>query len=388
MNLYFDNAATSYPKPPETMAAIEQYAETCGASAGRGAYAEARACGDLLRQARARIARLLNAPDPDRVIFTLNCTDALNIAIKGLARPGGHVVHTAMEHNSVLRPLRKLREAGVITTTRVPCGPEGRVDPRAVLSAVRSDTCLVTVLHASNVSGTLQPVADIAPECRRRGIPLLVDAAQSAGHVPIDMQAMGIDLLAAPGHKGLLGPLGTGVLVVRPGLELETLREGGTGSRSEEDRQPDFWPDAHEAGSHNALGIAGLSAGVQWLLSRGIPSIRRHEENLMRLMLAGLANLPGVALYGPTEVERRVGVFSFRIEGIDPLALGRRLDEEFGVKVRSGLHCAPGAHATLGTSPDGTTRASLGHFHDDADVAALLSAVGRLASTPVHLLSS
>ncbi|MBE7560401.1 aminotransferase class V-fold PLP-dependent enzyme [bacterium] len=380
MNLYFDNAATSYPKPEEVHAAVQRYGLECGASAGRGAYRQARQAGDIIAIARARLARLFNAPDPERVIFTLNCTDALNLAIKGLVRPGGHVVYTAMEHNSVLRPLRKLVEAGAITTTRVPADHEGRIDPRNVILAMRPETCLVAVVHASNVSGTLQPVEEIAPECRRRGIPLLLDAAQSAGHVPIDVTAMGVDLLAAPGHKGLLGPLGTGVLIVRPGLELDTLREGGTGSRSEEDRQPDFWPDRHEAGSHNLPGISGLSAGVDWLLSRGVAALRRREEELMRLVLSELPHLPGVSLYGPTDVARRVGVFSFRIEGMDPLELGRRLDDDFGVKVRSGLHCAPAAHRALGTFPDGTVRASLGHFHEEADVAALLSAVERLTT--------
>lgn len=380
MNLYFDNAATSFPKPPEVQAAMARFAGECGASAGRGAYRQARDCGRLLDAARSRIARLFGASDPSRVIFTLNCSDALNLAIKGLARPGGHVVHTEMEHNSVLRPLRRLAEEGRITATRVPADAEGWVEPGAVLEAIRPETCLVVVVHASNVCGTLLPVEEIGAGCRARGIPLLVDAAQSAGHVPINMPAMGIDLLAAPGHKGLLGPLGTGVLVVRPGLELATLREGGTGSRSEEDRQPDFWPDRHEAGSHNALGIAGLAAGVEWLLERGVAALRAREADLTATVLKELAHLPGVILYGPRQPERRVGVFSLRVAGAEPETLGRRLDDEFDIKVRSGLHCAPFAHQALGTWPDGTTRASLGHFHAERDVEELLSALDKLAT--------
>jgi cysteine desulfurase / selenocysteine lyase len=378
MNLYFDNAATSYPKPQETLDAMMDFSRNCGASAGRGAYAEARDCGDLLSTARQLLVELFNMPQPDHVLFNLNATDGLNMAIKGTVKPGGHVVYTAMEHNSVLRPLRALIEQGVITATKVECSSEGLAQAEDVIAAIRPETCLMAIVHGSNVCGSMQPIEAIGPECKKRGIPYLVDAAQTAGHVPIDMTALGIDMLAMPGHKGLLGPLGTGVLLVRPGFEMDTLREGGTGSRSEEDRQPDMWPDRHEAGSHNAIGIAGLVAGVQSILARGVENVRAHEEKLMRLFLSETEGIAGLTIYGPKDIASRVGVFAFNYEGVDPLVLGRKMDDDFGIKVRSGLHCAPFAHQTIGSYPEGTARASLGHFHDEDDIMALVDALRKI----------
>jgi cysteine desulfurase / selenocysteine lyase len=382
--IYLDNAATSFPKPAAVHAAMSRYATELGASPGRGAYAEAREGGRILAECRELLCRLFGGEDPDHVIFTLNASDALNLAIHGLVRPGDHVVTTCFEHNSVLRPLRRLAETEHVEVTRVECDPvTGLVDPDDLGRAIRPRTRLVAVVHGSNVTGTLQPVAEIGRITRERGIPFLVDAAQSAGHVPLDVRAAGIDLLAFPGHKGLLGPLGTGALYLRPGIEKElcTVREGGTGSASDQDVQPDWLPDRFEPGSYNALGIAGWLEGVRWILERGTSELRQHEERLMRAMLAGLDGIPGLALYGPRTLADRVGVFSVRLPGFsDPQALSARLESDFGLLTRSGIHCAPLAHRTIGTAnAGGTTRFSLGPFVTERDVAIAVEALGELA---------
>lgn len=390
--LYFDNAATSFPKPMGVVRAMTEYATKLGASPGRGAYREARESAEILVRCREAIRELLNAPSADHVIFTLNTTDALNMAIKGLLLPrlaGGesiHVVTTAMDHNSVLRPFNALisRYEGQIQQTVVEADEiTGLVDPEAVRRAIRPDTRLVASVHASNVTGTLQPIQAIGAVCRELAVPLLVDAAQSVGHIPVDMQAMNIDLLAAPGHKGLLGPLGTGVLVMRPGMErmIQTYREGGTGSISEQPVHPEEMPDKYEAGSHNTVGIAGLLAGVEYLLERGMDDIAEHERALTEQFLNGLHTytggplLPGLRLLGPQGMADRVGVFSLTVEGLTPLELANQMEDRFGVLTRPGLHCAPHAHETMGTDPastgedaSGACRFSLGPFLSVQDV--------------------
>ncbi|MFG0328856.1 MAG: aminotransferase class V-fold PLP-dependent enzyme [Phycisphaerales bacterium] len=369
--IYLDNAATSFPKPPEVYEAMARYARDLGASPGRGAYRESREAGALLDECRSRINTLINGAASDHVVFTLNCSDALNIAIKGIVHPKAssrHIVTTVMAHNSVLRPFNALVAGGVAEQTLVRCDPEtGLVDPGEIERAIRVDTGLVAVEHASNVTGTLQPVGDIGRICRARGVPLLVDAAQSVGHLPVDVVGMYIDLLAMPGHKGLLGPLGTGALYIRPELahSMRTIREGGTGSVSEHDTQPEFMPDKFEPGSHNAIGLIGLSAALQWILDRGVDRLWDHELRLINRALAGLSDLAAtrrVKLFGPQTAENRCGVFSIRVDGLSPDKLARELESR-GVLSRAGLHCAPRAHALLGTAKDGgTTRLSLGPF--------------------------
>ncbi len=377
--IYMDNAATSFPKPDAVHHAMHEYATQLGASAGRGAYAEAKEVGRRMTECRERINQLINGENPDHVIFTLNTTDALNLAIHGLVHSQAehrHVITTWLDHNSVLRPFNMMVQHEHIEQTRVPCDPQtGLVDPEDIRKAVRPDTALIAVVHGSNVTGTLQPVREIGRIAREHDIPLLVDAAQSLGHVPVDVQCDGIDLLAAPGHKGLLGPLGTGFLYIRPGIEqrMRTIREGGTGSVSEHDVQPQFMPDRFEAGSHNAIGILGLSAGVQWLLERGVENLWAHEQQLCQMMLDELLDaqrMPGLTLYGPHTLAHRCGVFSVRIEGYDqPVALSEVLENEFGLLTRSGIHCAPLAHKTIGTHAEGgTTRFSFGPFLTEADV--------------------
>lgn len=386
---YMDHAATSFPKPREVIDAMVRYQTELGASPGRGAYAEAHESAAGMQTCRERINTLLNGESPDHVVFTLNTSDALNLAIRGLVRPGDHVVTTWLDHNSVLRPLNELEQRGEITQTRVRCDPKtGLVDPEDIRAAVRSNTRLIACVHGSNVTGTLQPVRDIGKVARDCAVPLLVDAAQTAGHVPIDVRADGIDLLAAPGHKGLLGPLGTGFLYIRPGVEkmMRTVREGGTGSRSDLDVQPDFMPDRFEPGSHNAPGILGLSAGVKYILDRGVDTLWAHERALIKTMIGGLGHAtPGLTLYGPPGLADRCAVFSVRIEGIDnPLELATRLEREYGLLTRAGIHCAPLAHRTIGThAAGGTTRLSFGPFTTVQDVAHACDALAQICATVV-----
>jgi cysteine desulfurase/selenocysteine lyase len=386
--LYMDNAATSFPKPPAVHQAMMHYATELGASPGRGSYAEAREAGRLMYQCRQRICKLINGTSPEHVIFTLNTTDALNLAIRGIVRPGDHVITTWMDHNSILRPYNALVDQMSIEQTRVKVDPQtGLVDPQDIAKAITPKTRLISVVHGSNVTGTVQPVEEVGKIAREHDIPLLVDAAQTLGHMPVDVQAMNIDLLAFPGHKGLLGPLGTGALYIRPGLEkkMRPVREGGTGSVSEHDVQPDFMPDRFEPGSHNAIGIIGLSEGVQWILDQGIDKLWQHEQDLIRVMLDGLTDtgpIPGLTLYGPQGVRNRCGVFSVRIEGYDqPQTLSDVLEKEFGILTRSGIHCAPLAHQTFGTHGlGGMTRLSFGPFLTKQDVKYACDALAVIAS--------
>jgi cysteine desulfurase family protein len=389
---YFDNAATSFPKPPGVVEAVRDYLENVGASAGRGVYREAVESNRVLDDCRAALRTLFTCRSDDDVIFTLNGTDALNIAIKSVVRPGEHVITTCMDHNSVLRPLSALHEQFGVEWTVVEADPPTTlIDPDAVAHAIRENTVLVAFNHASNVTGVLQPIGPVAEMCRQRGIVFLLDAAQSAGHVPIDFSSLPIDLLACPGHKGLLGPLGTGVLLVRAGFgqRLRTVREGGTGSEGEHPVQPSFLPDKFEAGSHNVVGVAGLLASVHWLLERGIGDIRAHEVALCRRMIERLDACAGLRWFGPRDVGQRVGVFSVRIEGLEPAELSATLESRFGILTRSGLHCAPYAHRTIGTcETGGTTRLALGPFLHKADVDAAMDALADIARTVKQSASS
>ena len=388
--LYLDNAATSFPKPPGVTQAMVDYATRIGASAGRGAYAEAVESGAVLSRCREAIRRLINGRSADHVVFTLNCSDALNLAIKGLIEPAvagdadrPHVVCTATDHNSILRPLTAMRERGWIDVTCVPIDPAtGLVDPEDVRRACRRSTRMICVTHASNVTGAVQPIRAIGEIARERAVPLVVDAAQSIGHVPTDVEADHIDLLAAPGHKALMGPLGTGFLYLRPGMErwVRTLREGGTGSRSDEDRQPETMPDKYEPGSHNTIGLAGLLAGVEWLTGQTVEALARHERALCQTFIDGVGDIAGLEYLGPQGVRDRIGVFCVRIDGIAPGDLARQLETEFGILTRAGIHCAPKVHETLGTTAGGgATRLSFGPFVSVQDVKFATDALAAIA---------
>jgi len=340
--LYLDNAATSFPKPKCVFDAMARYANDLGASAGRGAYAEAIETGDLLADCRRKLAALFNGERSEHFVFTLNCTDSLNLAIKGLIDPPkrSHAICTRIDHNSILRPIQSLEDRGWLEQTCVAVSSTGLVDPDDIRKAIRPDTKFIAITHASNVTGTVQPIRAIGRIAREHEIPFIVDAAQSAGHLPIDVQADSIDLLAAPGHKALLGPLGTGFLYVRPGIEriLASLKEGGTGSLSEAPRQPDFLPDKYECGSHNAIGIAGLNAALGWIGDQTIDKLHAHDLDLTRTFLDGISDIDGLTYYGPRGIRDRLGVFSIRIDGFDPHELSAALESSFGILTRSGIH--------------------------------------------------
>jgi len=380
--IYLDNAATSWPKPPGVAEAMVHFLDEVGANPGRAGHRLAVEAGRIVYNAREAVAELFNAPDPLRIAFGPNVTEALNLALRGLLRPGDHVITSSMEHNSVMRPLRALERQGVELTV-VGCSREGFLDPADVVeAAIRPQTRMVALNHASNVVGTLLPVAEVGRICRQHGLLLLVDAAQTGGAYPVDVQADAIDLLGFTGHKSLGGPMGTGGLIVGERVDekrMEPLKRGGTGSRSEHEEQPDFLPDMCESGTPNAVGLAGLEAGVRWVLERGVEAIRAHEVALTQRLIAGLCAIPGVTAYGCRDAELQTATVSFNIAGVEPSEVGLRLDDEYGIMCRVGLHCAPAAHRTLGTFPVGTVRFGLSAFNTMDEVEAALAAVGELA---------
>lgn len=376
--IYLDNAATSWPKPEAVYAIVDRYQRELGAPAGRSAYREANEVERLLKEARRRAADLLHVHEAERIVFTCSGTDSLNLALHGLLRPGDHVISSVAEHNSTLRPLRYLQDHRDVSVTLVRCDAAGFVDPDEIRRSIRSNTRLIALLHASNVTGALQPVADVGRLAHEHGLLSLVDAAQSVGHLPIDVSELHADLLAAPGHKGLLGPLGTGILYLAPGVEqhLAPLRQGGTGTQSDRAEQPTTLPDRYESGNHNVPGILGLGAGVAYLQQRGLEDIRRHDQQLTARLMDRLVQIPGVTVYGPTELARRVGVVSILVAGYDPQELAVILDTACGVQVRAGLHCAALMHRSLGTAArGGTIRFSLGPFTTAADIDTAADAV-------------
>jgi cysteine desulfurase family protein len=380
--IYLDNAATSWPKPEAVYRAVDDYQRRLGAPAGRGAYTEAAETERIVVSCRKKVAQLIGASDPNRIVFTQNGSDSLNLALHGLLRPGDHVVTTVCEHNSVLRPLRFLAEHRDVTTTYVGCDGQGYIDPEDIRKAITPATRLIAVIHVSNVTGAIQPVEAVGQIAAEHGIALLVDAAQSLGHVPIDVKRVGCQLLAAPGHKGLMGPLGTGVLSVGEGVEnrLLPLRQGGTGTRSDEDVQPEALPDKYESGNLNVPGLVGLEAGVSHVLETGIDRMQEGAQALTERLLGGLRKLKAVQLYGPLASGRRVGVVSLNVDGFDPQELAALLDAQWSIQSRAGIHCAPRMHAALGTLPRGTLRLSIGHFTTADEIDAAIAAIAELSN--------
>jgi cysteine desulfurase / selenocysteine lyase len=379
--VYLDNAATSWPKPPPVRAAMLRFLDEVGGNPGRSGHRLSIAAGRIVDSAREALAELFHAPDPLRIVFTKNATESLNLALGGLLRPGDHVVTSSMEHNSVMRPLRALAARGIDLTV-VACARDGSLDASAVAAALRPATRLIALIHGSNVCGTLLPIAEVGAISRRAGILMLVDAAASAGCEAIDLEAAGIDLLAFTGHKSLYGPTGTGGLVIGDRVDprrIEPLGRGGTGSRSDSEEQPDFLPDAFESGTLNAVGIAGLEAGVRWVLERGTDALRQHQVDLTRALIDGLCAIPRVTVCGTHDAHRQLGPVAFRVADLAPSDIGWRLDEEFGVLCRVGLHCAPAAHRTLGTFPDGAVRFSPGAFTTRIEIEMALRAVTEIA---------
>lgn len=382
--VYLDNAATSWPKPPGVVAAVVRYMQEIGANPGRSGHARAAAAGRLVLEARLRLANLCGLRQPMRVLFGPNATWGLNLAIGGLLRTGDHVVVSGLEHNSVMRPLQALCDAGVISASVVAPGDDGRVTAAQVAAAMTGTTALVAVTHASNVSGAVMPVAAIGAACRARGVPLLVDAAQSAGAVAIDLARDAIDLLAFTGHKSLLGPTGTGGLVLADDFDDTRLRPlvyGGTGSRSDSLQQPEALPDRFESGTLNVAGLAGLAAGLAWLQDEGEGPAALGERGLALRDLfvqRAQADVHGFQPLGPLGGPR-TGVVSFRVRGWPVGELAERLAEEHGILGRQGLHCAPLAHRHLGTFPEGTLRFGFGPFNTEADVDRAVIAIATIS---------
>ena len=379
--LYLDNAATSCPKPPEVAQAMVHFLEETGANPGRSGYRLSIEAARLVYETRVAIAELFGAEDPLRVVFGLNITDGLNLALHGLLRAGDHVITSSMEHNAVMRPLNDLALAGV-QTTKVACHGDGSLDASLVEAAIQSNTRLIVLNHASNVCGTILPIREVGQIARKHGLLFLLDSAQTAGVLPIDMEADGIDLLAFTGHKSLYGPMGTGGLVVGPRLnpsEVLPVRQGGTGSRSEQEVQPNFFPDRYESGTPNAVGLAGLLAALNWLKEEGIEAIREREEALCAELLAALGEIDGVELYGTRDARKQTATVAFNIRGMESSTVGLRLDEEFDILCRVGLHCAPSAHRSLDSFPDGSVRFGLGAFNSLDDVRFAVDAVRQLA---------
>jgi cysteine desulfurase / selenocysteine lyase len=391
MRVYLDNAATSFPKPNSVYDAVDRYQRDCGVSIGRGAYREAVASQRMLDQCRQRAALLLGAEGPDRIVFTYSGTDGLNMALSGLCHPGDHVVTSELEHNSVLRPLRWLSETRGVEVTFIAPRASGRIDPIDVRAALRPQTRLVAIQQASNVTGVVQPIVEIGEIARANGSLMLVDAAQTAGHLPIALSQMPVDLLVCPGHKGLLGPLGTGLVYLRPGLEqqLDCYRLGGTGTQSEDDRQPKQMPERYESGNHNAPGLAGFNAALAHLQSETVEQVRRVESELTGRLVEGLRSLANITLYGHASRERcldesapHVGVVSFNVTGLAPHEAASILDDSFGIQARAGLHCAPGVHRWLGTFVGGgTIRLSVGPFITVADIDHTIASLRELAGS-------
>jgi cysteine desulfurase/selenocysteine lyase len=379
--IYLDNAATCWPKPPAVVEAMAHFLNEIGANPGRSGHRRSVEAGRVVYQAREALAALFGLADPLRLVFTPNATYALNLALRGLLRPGDHVITSSMEHNAVMRPLRAVEQEGVDLSV-VQCSYEGTLEIENVRRALRPETKLMVLNHASNVCGTLLPVADVGRIARQAGLLLLVDAAQTAGAVPIDVGEMDVDLLAFTGHKGLLGPTGTGGLVIGDRVPLERfepLVRGGTGSRSEHETQPDFLPDRFESGTLNAVGLAGLLAGVRYVTTAGVEAIRAQELELTQRLRGGLQTIPGVTVYGPGDTSQQVAVVSFNLAGRTTSQVAQHLDEVHDIACRPGLHCAPAAHRTLGTFPGGTVRLSLGPFNSTVEVDQAIQAIAGLA---------
>ena len=387
--IYLDNASTTFPKPREVADAVYQYMTGVGSNIGRGGYTSAYAAEEAVFAARQLLCDFFGGEDAKNVVFTKNVTEALNVIIRGLLQPGDHVLVSAMEHNAVMRPLQLLGrelEAGeeapadAISFSRIPCDSEGNLELEALPKLVQQRTKAVIMTHASNVCGTLLPIDKVGDFCKQRGLLFIVDSAQSAGVFPINMQQLHIDALAFTGHKGLLGPQGIGGFVLREHMvtKLTPLIVGGTGSLSHTEKTPRFMPDKFEAGTLNLPGIMGLAAGVSWLKERGLASIRAHELALTEQLLAGLQGLEQQGLlriFGRKDLKQRTSVVSIAGTQLDIAMLAHKLNVEYGIATRVGLHCAPNAHKTLGTYPTGTLRFSMGWHNNEADIDAAIKAL-------------
>ena len=383
--IYLDNASTSYPKPEAVYKAMDTWMREFNGNSSRGSHKLAMKTSDKIYQVRESVSKLFNIKEATSVVFTSNTTDSLNIALKGLLVSGDHVITTSMEHNSMVRPIMALQKVGVEHDV-VKCDNQGRLNPDSLLEYIRPNTKLIALTHGSNVVGTIMDIIKIGALAKKNNIHLLVDAAQTAGVYPIDVQKMNIDLLAVPGHKNLLGPQGTGILYVSENIKLTSIKEGGTGSKSELLTQPEIMPDLLESGTLNTPGIVGLGAGIDFVLTKGVETIKEREQSLVRHFLHGLRNINGIKIYGVNEFynensayEEQLGVVSINIKNEPASNISYALDTVFNIATRAGLHCAPFAHKTLGTLDRGTVRFGLGYFNTKEDIDTTLEAIRRIS---------
>lgn len=377
--VYLDNAATSYPKAPGVASAMADYVEKVGATINRSSYASAQEAGLVTLSLRERLCRLFNHPDPTHAVLTPGATAGLNMVIKGLLRPGDHCLVSSMEHNAVMRPLVQLEREGV-AFERIPCDAQGRLRLEALPGMIKLNTRLVVMAHGSNVCGTVQDAEAVGKICRERGVPFALDAAQTAGHIEVDFERFGLSALVVPGHKGLLGPQGIGALLLDADFarRLTPLVAGGTGSASDSEELPGWMPDRFESGTPNMPGVYGWEAALGWLENTGIETLENHEKTLSKRFLEGIYGLKNAKLYGATVPEGRTGVFSVGFLNCDNAEAAWRLEREFGILTRCGLHCAPSAHKTLGSFPEGSVRFSTGWANTEADIDAALSAIAAI----------
>ncbi len=379
--IYLDNAATSWPKPEPVAKAMVHYLNEIGGNPGRAGHSLANEAGHVVDDTRELVSDFFGAIDPLRTVFTKNVTEAINLALYGLLRPGDHVVTSSMEHNAIMRPLRDLEHQGVELSV-VPCSSAGLINPDDVRKACKSNTHLVAINHVSNVTGTIQPIFEIGQWVREMDCLFLVDAAQSAGVISVDMESCCIDLLGFTGHKALYGPMGTGGLLIGQRVSEEAFRpllRGGTGSRSQHEEMPAFLPDLLECGTPNVVGLAGLHAGISWIEEVGMGAIRHKEMSLVTQTLTGLQNIEGVTLNGPQDASLQTGNVSFTVQDLNVAELGLRLDEEYDILCRVGLHCSPATHKTLGTFPEGTVRLGFGYFNASEEVDKVVDAIERIS---------
>ncbi|MEN6559807.1 MAG: aminotransferase class V-fold PLP-dependent enzyme [Acidobacteriota bacterium] len=380
--IFLDNGATSFPKPEEVYRYMDHFYRNYGVNPGRSGYDLCMEAGLIVEETRKSLTEFFHGADPNRLCFGYNSTDALNLIIFGMLRPGDHAITTTLEHNSVLRPLYHLSRQGV-EVEHVPFDGRGFVDPAEIRKRFRPNTRLVVVNHASNVIGTVQPIDEIGRLCREAGIPFAIDASQSAGKVPIDMEAQCLDVVAFTGHKSLLGPTGIGGLCVREGVEIRHTRAGGTGVRSAVRTHLDEYPYRLEFGTANVMGIAGLKAGLAWIREKGVEAIHAEEMRLARILLDGLRAIPRVTLYCQDSLEDHIAVLAFNVQGMEAADVGTMLDVDFGIACRTGLHCAPRLHEQLGTDKiHGAVRFGIGPFNTEDDVRAAVAAVGKIAARP------
>ncbi|HSQ90113.1 aminotransferase class V-fold PLP-dependent enzyme [Romboutsia sp.] len=377
--IYLDNAATTYPKPEKVYEAIMDCMKNYCANPGRAGHKLAMRAAREIYDARENIAKLFNIDNPMNIVFTNNATDSLNLAIKGVVKKGDHIITTSMEHNSVIRPIKALEKHG-IKNTIVQCDKDGFLCIEDLKKAIKENTKLIVTTHASNVVGTLLDIKQIGEVAKEHNILYLVDASQTAGVYDINVKDVNVDMIAAPGHKCLLGPQGTGILYIKEGLNVNILKEGGTGSKSEDLFQPELTPDKYEAGTHNTPGIVGLNEGIKFILEKGIDNIRIHEEELCKYMLEKLEEVPNIVIYGPKDSKKRAAVIAINIGNMDSGEITFLLDSEYQIATRSGIHCSPLAHQTLGTLEQGVVRFSLGYFNTKNEIDEAIKALKEISN--------